>query len=315
MVNNELVSVIMSIYNEPIDIIKKSVLSILNQTYSNLEIVIVNDNPARMDIDIFCLEISSHDHRVNYINNKKNMGLVFSLNTALDFCSGEYVARMDADDISCLDRIEKQLRYIKDNSLDMIGSSVQLIDEADKKIGQIITPVDNSLIVKMYKFGAYLMHPTWLVKKNVYLQLNGYRDIYSCEDYDFVIRAILHNFKLGNIKECLLQYRVRSTSISNSSKIQQILTTNFLKRQLKYQFVLPVSKVNEYLNSKRYINDYSNLKQYLLIKNQIKSKKMNPKNILYILGNKYFYYNFLNYINKHVVNKIYYKNSIEHKVY
>ena len=107
-----LVSVIMSTYNADYDYLTESITSILDQTYKNLEFIIINDgsitNPKAI-IDNFC------DNRIIYIENKFNLGITKCLNIALTYCSGKYIARMDDDDISLPDRIQKQVMYFENH--------------------------------------------------------------------------------------------------------------------------------------------------------------------------------------------------------
>lgn len=107
----ELVSVLMSVYNEPIDYIEKSVNSILRQTYRNFEFIIVVDNPSNDFLCEYLKRIEVEHDNVHIEINDKNMGLVKSLNKGLSFCNGRYIARMDADDISDKNRIEEQVFF------------------------------------------------------------------------------------------------------------------------------------------------------------------------------------------------------------
>ena len=99
------VSVIMSTYKEPIEWIQQSVDSILNQTYKNLEFIIIVDNPEYAELVSLLNDYADSDDRISVVVNNNNIGLVKSLNKALSFCTGEYVARMDADDISLPERL------------------------------------------------------------------------------------------------------------------------------------------------------------------------------------------------------------------
>ena len=93
----ELVSVIMSTYNTDSEMLKESINSILNQTYKNIELIIVNDGSNKDDLKVIK---SFNDNRIRVVNNKVNEGLAISLNKAIDISNGIYIARMDSDDIS-----------------------------------------------------------------------------------------------------------------------------------------------------------------------------------------------------------------------
>ncbi|QFJ55859.1 glycosyltransferase family 2 protein [Pseudobutyrivibrio xylanivorans] len=115
-----MISVIMSVFNEKIDWIKQSVQSILNQTYANLEFIIVIDNPnVDKSVLLYLNGLPHIDSRVKILMNEKNVGLAISLNRALAVATGELIARMDADDISEIDRLEKEIKYLMNHKLDI----------------------------------------------------------------------------------------------------------------------------------------------------------------------------------------------------
>ena len=103
------VSVIMSTYKEPIDWIRQSIDSILNQTFSEFEFIIVVDNPKYKELISVLNDYAEADNRICIMVNENNIGLVKSLNKALSQCNGEYIVRMDADDISLPERIAHQI--------------------------------------------------------------------------------------------------------------------------------------------------------------------------------------------------------------
>lgn len=107
-----MVSVLMSVYGEPLEWLREAVGSILQQTYTDFEFIIVNDNPEREELDGFLRESATGDRRIHIIRNPENIGLTKSLNIGLRECRGRYVARMDADDVSHSTRFEKQVAYM-----------------------------------------------------------------------------------------------------------------------------------------------------------------------------------------------------------
>ncbi len=284
----EKVSVIMSTFNESCEELEKSIYSILNQTYKNIEFIIVNDNPANKELD--CYLACLNDSRVRIIKNKTNMGLVASLNTALKAATGLYIARMDADDISLANRIERQIDYLKKNDLDMIGADVQIINEDGVIIQEIMHfPTQHNQVCKYIKWGTCLPHPTWLVKRELYQKLNGYRDVKSCEDYDFILRALfIEKCRLGNLPEVGLQYRVRSSGISKTTESAQYVLRRFLSKNRKNIQKISDGIIKKYLNSDAFAKED---KIYLDYKKNKEEFKLNHKNkcFLKILFNKYFY--------------------------
>ncbi|MEQ2576104.1 glycosyltransferase [Mediterraneibacter faecis] len=287
-----LISVIMSTYNEPISMIEKSINSILMQTYPNIQLVLINDNPERIELGNYLTQIANDSAKIKYLANKKNMGLVYSLNCGLRNADGDYIARMDADDISHLDRIEKQVKYLKENDLDIIGSYVRTIDDYDNVLGSIKVPRDHNTIVRLYKYGSCLLHPTWFCKKEVFEQLNGYRNIYACEDYDFITRCIKLGFKFGNIAFPLLDYRIRENGISVSSEAQQKLMMYYISKNRDKILSLNERDFANYLISTEYTRDLKYINRYIISKNKIK-KQNQYQYILTLIFNKFFYINLI----------------------
>ena len=124
----ELITVLMSTYNETEGDLRKSIDSILQQSYRHTEFLIINDNPTNEMLARVLEEYHNRDPRVRVIKNDKNMGLVASLNRGWCLASGEYIARMDADDIALPDRLEKQMVFLREKGYDFVGDGIQNID-------------------------------------------------------------------------------------------------------------------------------------------------------------------------------------------
>lgn len=232
--NNQLVSVIMSTYKETDQQLIASIESILNQTYQDLEFIIILDNPGNKYISKIIESYCKLDHRIIFIRNKTNIGLTDSLNKALKIAKGTYIARMDADDIAYLERIEKQVEYMNEHDTDILGTDIGWIDED----GQVIydkmgVPAGTRRLNKLLKISNCVAHPTWMVKKEVYQELQGYRDIPMSEDYDFLLRGLKRGYKIDNIGEVLLNYRMTQGSISRSNALKQFLVSRYLQNHIE----------------------------------------------------------------------------------
>lgn len=305
--DKELVSVIMSTYNEPEIFLKKSIESILNQTYSNIEFIIVCDNPENSDIIKILNIYKNTDKRINIIINETNIGLVKSLNKALIKAQGTFIARMDADDIAQSERINKQLNYIKTNNFDMIGSAILCIDKNENEIRKI-----NNMPKNFNKFKKYIIinnciaHPTWFGRIEVFKKNKGYRNIPYAEDYDFVLRAIEKGFKLGNINQVLLKYRIREDSISNKNGLKQFLISEYLVKMYKNKSLDKPEKelIAEIKAIIKRISDEESNKYYFASLNFIKAvkkiKNLNPLWVIYFFASikysKYYRKKIINYI-------------------
>lgn len=109
----------MSGYKEDIRYLKESINSILNQTYTDFELIFLLDNPSNKDITDLLNDYCKKDKRIRFFINEENLALAKTLNKALTFVKGEYIARMDADDVSMPNRLEAQLNYLLKNGYDM----------------------------------------------------------------------------------------------------------------------------------------------------------------------------------------------------
>lgn len=228
---SDLVSIIMSIYNEPVEWLKKSIYSILNQTYENIEFIIVCDNPKSQRIISFVEEEILPDKRVIFLINDENKGLIFSLNRALSIAQGDYIVRMDADDISFLDRLEKQKRYLEENNLDLIGTNVQLFsDQGELSITN--KPLSHSNIEYMLKVGTpAIVHPTFFAKREVFDNTKGYNiKAYHAEDMEFLAHVLSLGYKVGNMKEVLLKVRFSYDSVTKNNAYIMFLTSMLVKK-------------------------------------------------------------------------------------
>lgn len=237
----ELISVLMCAYNEPMEHICQSVKSITGQTYRNIEFIIIIDHPDRQDIVSYLEALG--DERIHYRVNKKNMGLVASLNKGLQLCRGEFIARMDADDVAFLDRLQCQYMYAYRYDVDILGGQTVNIDEAGKKCGNILPPICDKFIKKYIGLGGGLPHPTWFVKRNVYKQLQGYRNIKSIEDYDFLVRGVLQGYQFGCLNKPCLYYRKNIKGISQNNKGRQRVVLDILRQQYKRKRLLSIEEI------------------------------------------------------------------------
>lgn len=228
---SNLVSVIMACYNEDLNLIKKSIESVINQTHLNIEFIIVCDNPKNEDIRNLLIYYSKLDSRIRVIFNEKNKGLIESLNTALNIAKGNFIARMDADDICMLNRIETQLEYLLKNNFDFVMSKVIFIDELGNKIfNKKNENIKEDRIKKYLMYRNISFHPTWLFKKSVLEKNKKYNQIIYAEDYDFICRVILNGFSIGYIDSELLYYRIRSTGITKSNRYYQEIVTQIVSK-------------------------------------------------------------------------------------
>jgi len=145
--------------------LQASIDSILNQDFQDFEFIIINDGST----DGSEAKIKTYtDPRIRYISNHGNMGLVFTLNLGIERATGEWIARMDGDDISLPNRFSEQLKYLKDHTeIDILASTVKLINEEDEYIGtweDDMKAVTSSQIRKYLPKNNCIAHPTIICK-------------------------------------------------------------------------------------------------------------------------------------------------------
>lgn len=222
---NPLVSVIFPVYNSE-KFLTEALSSIIEQLYTNIEIIIINDGSTDNSLEII-KSFQKRDHRIKIIS-RENKGLVSSLNEGISNAEGDYIARMDADDISTPDRIYKQLNYILANpSIDILGSNIEYINDLSEKIGKSKYPLSNSQIRKALPFWCCLAHPTILAKKSVFVAHAQYESKYRSEDYELWLRLRRNKkFQFGNMRESLLKYRLHDSQMTDVKNLKLIVKSN-----------------------------------------------------------------------------------------
>lgn len=263
----------MSTYKEPIDYIEQSINSILNQTYKDIEFVIIVDNPENVAHIKHIQEKMRKDSRIRLSINEKNCGLTESLNRAIALAKGNFIARMDADDIAESDRLECQLAYLMTNDLDLVGCNIRDIDENGNiihKEGTHYPTLDN--VIKLYlKTNSAIPHPTWLVRKNVYVDSGMYYDFPACEDYEFLTRIAIDGKRLGNVCEPKLRYRINSTGISCSKKVFQKTSLYYIRKNYIVRRKSNLAEFQKFLSSKAGKRKQERLLLYYEQSNKLKS--------------------------------------------
>jgi glycosyltransferase involved in cell wall biosynthesis len=230
--NQPKVSIIMSFYNENITYIKHAIQSILTQTYQNLEFIIVSDNPNNIEAIKYVQDVMGRDNRIIFLQNESNFGLVYSLNLAIRHASGEYIARMDADDVSVTTRIEEQVQYMeKHKDVHLLGTEVELIDENSNVISSKIKKRSKKEknLARILRYGNVFIHPSIIIRKATFDEIGYYREIKYAEDYDLILRMLDNNKKIAILDRKLLRYRIRSDSISRSKTFEQNMNAERLR--------------------------------------------------------------------------------------
>ncbi|GBG06365.1 hypothetical protein PAT3040_00890 [Paenibacillus agaridevorans] len=199
----------MPVYNGE-TFLEEAIESILNQTYRNFEFLIINDGSTDNSANI----IEKYDDpRIRFINNEKNLKLYNTLNKGISLARGKYIARMDCDDISMPDRLEKQLAYMEDNPDVGItsGNLTQFIGQSD-----YIERVEHEEIRFRLLFYCCIVHPTVMMRKDFVKENNLLYKHSGAEDYDLWVRAIQY-FKIEKLDECFLYYRYHNNQLTQTN--------------------------------------------------------------------------------------------------
>lgn len=211
----------MSMYNEPLEWLRSSIDSILAQTFGVFEFIIINDNPARQELNDLLKGYCDKDDRIRIIENEKNMGPAEARNRGLRIAVGKYIAIMDADDVSQPKRLELQNQFLEKNTeIFLVGSSVRIMCR-NGELGEKATKHSgHKEIVKAILTGKLAFyHPAIMFRNEGFL----YRSKFACEDYDFYLGLLLKGKRFSNIKEVGLYYRMSDQSISMTRKRRQVI--------------------------------------------------------------------------------------------
>lgn len=238
-----LISVVMGVHNEHEDYLRAAFNSIFSQTYKDIELIIIDDasdDACKSIIDELC----EGKTNVKVIHNETNIGLTKSLNVGLDAANGEFIARMDADDISLPDRFEKQIDFLGNNQdIDIVGTGVVSFGKETIFMSPINGYNNNEAQCDLF-FSSSLCHPSVMIRKK-FLDKNNLRydeTVKKGQDYDMWERCSVYG-KLAVIKDVLLYYRTHSKQITTTNKSDQNHSAEIIrKRRLERIGISPSEK-------------------------------------------------------------------------
>jgi glycosyltransferase involved in cell wall biosynthesis len=254
------ISVIMSIYNGE-KYLREAIESILNQTFTDFEFIIVNDGSTDNSLEIIQ---SYDDKRIKIINNEKNIGLTKSLNKAIKQARGEYIARQDADDISLPNRFEEQLKYFEEHpEVALLGTSVYLIDENGKILGKHIVLAKPG--IKDLFNGNQFNHGSVMFKKDVADDSGGYNELFRyVQDYELWLR-IAKYYEVRNLTQILYKLRSHDENVGlknwEESTLYRFLALRLTRNDLNEEILKAVTdrgikSLRPYLNKEERVYFY-----------------------------------------------------------
>ncbi len=199
--------------------IAAAVASILAQTWTDFELLIINDGSSDRSRDIIC---KLGDSRIVLLDNVENLGLINTLNRGVEMARGDYIARMDCDDISRPRRLEKQVAFLESHpDIGVCGAWISKFGSGKRKVCHYHG--DPELLRAGLLFDSVLAHPAVMLRRKLFIDQRLSYDLgfKHAEDYDLWVRSS-HCMKLGNLQEVLLDYRMHPAQVSAAHNLQQI---------------------------------------------------------------------------------------------
>lgn len=221
-------SVLMPVYNVE-KYLNESIQSIVNQTFRDFELIIVDDSSTDNSRQIIS-EWISKDSRIMVLDNKYQKGLSGALNTGLEACTGEFIARADGDDINKKYRFAEQIAFLTTHpSISIVGAGYQLFGLKYKK--NIFHPAQSLKLAWRFISNTYFCHPTIMFKRSILDTIRAYPP-HASEDFAFLSK-IVQKYKGTNIKKVLLEYRQHE---SNYSTVKREEIEKSIKEIYEYNF-------------------------------------------------------------------------------
>jgi glycosyltransferase involved in cell wall biosynthesis len=210
----EVVSVVLPVYNAA-RYLEDSIQSIIDQSYKHWELIIVDDNSIDNSFEI-AEKYARKDKRIKVFRNKSHKGVAITANRAINFAKGEFIARMDADDVSSKNRLSKQLSFLKKNSETiLVGSQCVLIDANGKKIGKKVFPLNSKEIYGMLMNRLPVQQPSTMINRSMLPSDFVFypRNFESGEEHQLLFRLFKYG-EVNNLPDFLLKYRLHGKNIS-----------------------------------------------------------------------------------------------------
>ena len=237
--NEPAITVLLPVHNGAV-FLKKAIDSVLSQTFSNFELLIINDGSTDNSEEII---LSYTDDRIRCVRNEKNLGLIETLNKGIDLARGHYIARMDADDICVRDRLEMQKDFLDQNrDVSFVATTVTIIDEKDTPTGiwnldrETVTTdaIRNTMVQK-----NCISHPSVMGRTTDFKTLRYKTYQKNIEDYDLWLRALNRGLKIAKLSTPLLLYRQHSSSVTsthlkkNFFRLHYSMKKRFIQHEIK----------------------------------------------------------------------------------
>ena len=243
---DELISVIMAVYNGEV-YLKPAIQSVLDQTYKNFELIIVND--ASTDNTVSIIE-AFQDERICLVHNEKNLRLAGSLNKAISMAKGKYLLRMDADDICFPDRFEKQVAYMeKHPELGIAFGSVLKFSD-----GKILREIDSNekepeYIRSTMLFFNTVYHPNVIMRREIFAEYL-YQETYTVSEDMALWLQVTDKYAIARMKDYTLLYRVHQNQVSTAFHEKQVEQEKQMKLPYLHKLIGEITEVEQDVHSR-----------------------------------------------------------------
>lgn len=214
-----LISVIMPVYNAG-SFLAEAIDSILNQSYQNFELIIINDNSKDNSEEIILSYKNRYSSKIKYIKLTRRLGAFGAANIGIQHAKGEFIAPMDSDDVSHSQRFEKEVNYlIQNKEIVVVGSQTKLIDKDGFIIGRKVFPLDHKDIYHSFFEVQPVVHPSCMIRRSMLPNRNKlYHNKYKVSDDYYTLFSLFRYGKFANLPEFLFNYRIHA----NNSSLQKI---------------------------------------------------------------------------------------------
>ena len=206
-------TVVVPAFNEPPDIIRESIRSVISQTFTDFECILV-DESTNQELAIATKQICDGDNRFRYIHPDKRIGLAASLNLGISMSRAPLIARFDSDDICLHDRLEKQIAFMNDHpDIDVVGGGLEIIDDNGRSLAFRSYPIEHDTIVRKLHTTTPIAHPTVMFRKSLIEKYGGYdTEFRYSEDLDLWLRFANNDVRFANLPDVLVRYRQQQTN-------------------------------------------------------------------------------------------------------
>lgn len=293
---NDTVSIIIPTYNRPV-FLERSIKSVLNQSYSNLEIIVVDDNGKNSDAQFETIKVMGNFKEYNnikYIQNNVNMGGAESRNIGVRNAKGYFISFLDDDDVYDKEKIQEQIKVLRANeNIDVCYCGMTYLDFEGKPIGKrnIYLSGSEELIVK-HIFRPITGTPALLMKKRIFEEINGFDNLKRYQDANLIFKILANRYIIANVKKELVKVYIHKDERISTNDNWIFREKEYIEENLKY------IKILSYKNAIKLIDKYHILTEF----SKKDSKILKVFNVFKKIKFRVFLFNnflgVLNYISK-----------------